>query len=210
VFAITPSGEERVLHSFGGGGDGVEPFASLVNVNRTLFGTTSSGGAHNAGTVFSIMASGKERVLHSFGGSAADGAGPYAGLINVGGTLYGTTNGGGVGENGTVFSITTSGIETVVHRFQCGKDGFNPYGTLINVNGTLYGTTVEGFACSGGYGGTVYTISKSGRERVIHQFSGTLDGYAPYAGLINVNGTLYGTTLGGGSNGLGTVFALTR
>jgi uncharacterized repeat protein (TIGR03803 family) len=95
-----------VLYSFAGGsGDGANPFAGLLNVNGTLYGTTEEGGAYGYGTVFKITRRGTETVLHSFGGSG-DGANPYAGLLKVNGTFYGTTARGGTNNDGTVFSLT--------------------------------------------------------------------------------------------------------
>jgi uncharacterized repeat protein (TIGR03803 family) len=44
-------------------------------------------------------------VIHSFG-SDSDGFTPEGGLIPVGATLYGTTDGGGTHSDGTVFKIT--------------------------------------------------------------------------------------------------------
>lgn len=77
---------------------------------------------------------------------------------------------------------------------------------MINVKGTLYGTTDNG----GTYGfGTVFSISTSGTEQVLHSFGSGPDGAYPRARLIDVNGTLYGTTTGGGTHGNGTVYALT-
>ncbi|HKU80741.1 MAG TPA: choice-of-anchor tandem repeat GloVer-containing protein, partial [Candidatus Tumulicola sp.] len=70
-----------------------------------------AGGAYGSsqygqGTVYSISTAGTEKVLHSFG-AGSDGAGPWAALINVRGTLYGTTSGGGTnGGRGTVFALT--------------------------------------------------------------------------------------------------------
>jgi uncharacterized repeat protein (TIGR03803 family) len=90
LFAISRSGKETVIHNFGGPPDGANPSADLIDVNGTLYGTTSSGGANNGGTVFAVTASGAETVLHSFGGSN-DGSDPVAGLVSVKGTLYGTT-----------------------------------------------------------------------------------------------------------------------
>jgi uncharacterized repeat protein (TIGR03803 family) len=210
VFAISPSGTETVLHTFTGEtGDGGFPAAALLNVNGTLYGTTQRGGAKNAGTVFSITASGTETVLHSFGGSG-DGATPLAGLINVKGTLYGTTVAGGTNEyGGTVFSITPSGKETVLYNFKGGTgDGGHPSAALINVEGKLYGTTQVGGTKRQG---TVFSITASGTESVLHSFTGHLiDGAEPVAPLLNVNGTLYGTTQYGGANGQGTVFSITR
>src|ERR1700728_2343452 len=55
-------------------------------------------------------------ILHKFGG-AGDGTNPSAELIDVDGTLYGTTAKGGANGYGTVFSLTATGQETVVHSF---------------------------------------------------------------------------------------------
>ena len=224
VFAITASGKETVLHSFGtSSGDGQYPEAGLLNVKGTLYGTTSEGGAYNEGTVFAMKtpASGTETILHSFG-APGDGEEPYAGLINVNGTLYGTTLNGGNGGCfhgcGTVFAITTSGKESVLHSFSGAPDGFSPYAGLINFKGTLYGTTAYGGngGCGGVGCGIVFSLTPSGTETVLHTFVGyPNDGGEPEADLLNVNGTLYGTTMSGGSvdnnhcdDGCGAVFAI--
>jgi uncharacterized repeat protein (TIGR03803 family) len=59
-------------------------------------------------------------VIYSFKGGSTDGAAPSAPLLEVGGTLYGTTASRGESGNGTVFSITTSGVETVLYSFDGG------------------------------------------------------------------------------------------
>ncbi len=224
VYRIKASGKEAVLHRFKGGpADGETPVAPLLNVNGTLYGTTASGGAYGNGTVFAITTSGMETVLYSFKGVPADGARPRAPLLNVNGTLYGTTVEGGAqscssyegGGCGTVFSITPSGKETVLHSFKGAKtDGQNPDGGLIYVNGKLYGTTHGGgpncFFGVGAVCGTVFSITSSGKERVLYFFKGgTTDGQNPDARLIYVKGKLYGTTTGAGAYNLGTVFATT-
>jgi uncharacterized repeat protein (TIGR03803 family) len=81
---------------------------------------------------------------------------------------------------------------------------------LINVKGTLYGTTFYGgkYICRGNHlCGTVFMVTTSGKETVLHSFGGSGDGTNPYARLLNVNGTLYGTAFYGGAYGNGTVFA---
>jgi uncharacterized repeat protein (TIGR03803 family) len=61
----------------------------------------------------------------------------------------------------------------------------------------------------------VFSVTTSGTEKVLHSFGGGSDGASPYAGLADVNGTLYGTTVGGGaassslSLSRGTVFSIT-
>jgi uncharacterized repeat protein (TIGR03803 family) len=214
IFKITLSGKESVLHSFGFNRDGKDPFAGLVNVKGTLYGTTAFGGAHDDGIVFAITPSGKETILHSFKGGASDGAEPWAGLVDVNGTLYGTTVvGGGVTSNckqldgcGTVFSITPSGKERLLHSFGASGDGGEPEAALLNVNGNLYGTTYYGGTQGAG---TVFSITPSGTETVLYSFATkNYDGLSPQAGLINVKGTLYGTTEFGGVNDDGAVYSL--
>jgi uncharacterized repeat protein (TIGR03803 family) len=155
--------------------DGYFLVASVIDVNGTLYGTTLVGGgngcdSYGCGTVFALdPSSGALTVLHTFAGQSGDGATPAGGLINVNGTLYGTTEEGG-GNNycpnssydgcGTVFSIDpTSGTEKVVHSFKDNnQDGQNPLAGLIEVKGKLYGTIEYG----GAYGyGTVF----AGRTR---------------------------------------------
>lgn len=221
VFAITTAGTETVLHSFAGKPDGAHPKASLINVSGTLYGTTFYGGANcssrgGCGTVFTITPSGAESVLYSFKGGSGDGEYPtQAPLLDVNGTLYGTSKRGGTHNLGTVFSMTTSGEETVLHSFGGSKDGIYPYGGLIDVNGTLYGMTSNGGSVSCGlrYGGipgcgTVFKITTSGKETVLHSFGASKDGKYPYGGLIDVKNTLYGTTTAGGAHNAGTVFSL--
>lgn len=198
-----------MLYSFKGGTDGRSPFGGLTSVNGTLYGTTTSGGASNGGTVFTVNTSGTESVLHSFG-SGADGSDPQGGLIDVNGILYGTTTSGGASNGGTAFTVNTSGKERVLHSFQAccgsGADGSIPDAGLIDVNGVLYGTTTRGGGAWNG--GTVFAVSMSGTESVLYSFGVGLDGADPEASLIDVQGVLYGTTHSGGANGFGTVFKM--
>jgi uncharacterized repeat protein (TIGR03803 family) len=206
VFKITLSGAESLLYSFGDGSNGGEPEAGLLAVNGLLYGTTRVGGAYGYGTVFTITPSGTETVLHSFNQHSADGFNPQAGLLNVNGALYGTTDYGGSANAGTVFQITPAGTESVLHSFRADSqlDGNDPFAGLIDVNGVLYGTTTSGGSECVPFGGcgTVFTITTAGSESVIYSFKGYSDGRAPAAGLVAVKGMLYGTTAG-------TIFKLT-
>lgn len=210
VFSITRSGREKVLYAFGSNGpvDGSLPTSTLFEVGGKLYGTTLEGGVSDDGTVFSITTSGKEVVLHSFGSSGIDGQYPYAGLIEIKGTLYGSTESGGrlncrypAGGCGTVYSISsisTSDTEKVLHSFRGGRDGEIPWSGLTDVGGTLYGTTEWG---GKPMGGTVFSITRSGKEKVLYAFgsNSAADGSNPHAGLIDMGGTLYGTTTLGGA-----------
>jgi len=55
VFKLDTSGNETVLHSFSGTGDGANPYAGLIADHQgNLYGTASMGGANSKGTVFQI------------------------------------------------------------------------------------------------------------------------------------------------------------
>ena len=120
MFKVTPAGQESVLYSFGSqSGDGTHPYAGLIlDKKGNLYGTTTSGGATNNGTVFKITPAGTETVLYSFAPHYGDGDGwfPYGGLVmDARGNLYGTTV-GGVKHGGTIFKLTRAGRETVVYN----------------------------------------------------------------------------------------------
>jgi uncharacterized repeat protein (TIGR03803 family) len=110
VFSLNLStGVETTVYSFKGGNDGSSPSASLIEVGRTFYGTTHSGGSSNDGTVFSLdPTTGAEKIVHSL--QSSDGVYPSASLILVGGKLYGTTQSGGTTNCscGTVFALTPS------------------------------------------------------------------------------------------------------
>jgi uncharacterized repeat protein (TIGR03803 family) len=75
-------------------------------------------------------------TIYNFTGGS-DGSVPDAGLFDLKGRLYGTTTTGGTSDLGTVYSITTSGSESVIHSFNGTPDGSSPYAGLIAVNGAL-------------------------------------------------------------------------
>ncbi len=215
AFGVTPAGTETMLYSFQGGEDGLNPWGGLTNVDSTLYGTTYQGGLGNYGTAFEMTTAGVKTTLYSFGGGR-DGKFPVGGLIKSGAALYGTTSGGGQGVGcgppgcGTVFKLTQAGKERVVYRFNA-NDANSPLGTLIASNGELYGTAYQGGNINNPLG-AVFETTKQGVESVLHAFGGAPDGANPVGGLIDVNGTFYGTTESGGANELaqfGTVFSIT-
>jgi uncharacterized repeat protein (TIGR03803 family) len=95
-----------VLYTFTGGNDGGMPTADLVLSGGVLYGATLGGGPANRGTAFSVtVATNSESVLHGFTGKA-DGGTPGAGLLlGSSGLFYGTTEGGGRYQHGTIFQF---------------------------------------------------------------------------------------------------------
>jgi uncharacterized repeat protein (TIGR03803 family) len=209
VFKINKDGKETVLHRFNGS-DGAWPVGDLVlGPSGNVYGATSAG-LTNSGTVFRIGSSGTFAVLHRFG-AHNDGLSPAAGVIrDSAGNLYGTTDNGGTSNRGTVYKISPSGQETILHAFTGGTDGGFPDAALVlGATGKLYGTTVSGgdLACNGGTGcGTIFELDPSGHETVLHNFEGK-PGEFPLAKLvIDSSGNLYGTTAGNSGGNYGSVF----
>lgn len=244
IFKITPAGVESVIYSFtydqntNTAVNGLYPWAGLVQgKDGNLYGTASSGGNPKAfcnayvlgcGTIFKITPSGKFTLMHQFMGAATgfnEGGIPLSRLIQAAdGKFYGTTNQGGFVQGfynqGTIFSITPSGVLTTLHFFDGVHvlDGRNPFAGLTQAkDGSFYGTTVNG----GTYGvGTVFRFINSKGLTVLHSFVSSSnppeypDGALPTGVLLQgSDGTLYGTaTLGGAqtsgpANG-GTIFSI--
>ena len=207
------SGVEAVLHSFEAGAiDGAYPYSSLVLASDgNFYGTTYSGGTHNAGTAFKLSPGGSFSTLYNFGANVSDGDSPRAGLVQGSdGNFYGTTQSGGAHAGGTVFQLKADGSITTLYAFGAGSgDGLNPNAALIQgTDGNFYGTTQGGGSHGGG---TVYKITTGGTLTTLYTFgNNSTDGIIPSVGLIQgSDGNLYGTTYFGGAHGFGTVFKVT-
>lgn len=171
VYKLDPAGKYKVLHAFASTpNDGGSPYAELImDKSGSLYGTTNGGGTTGEGTVFKVSRTGKEMVLHCFGGS--DGAAPYAGLLrDTKGNLYSTTNRGGTFDSGVVFRLSTSGVETVLYSFNYSDGHFPTSGVTRDRFGNLFGTTNQGGAY--GYGAVFKLNPRSGKETVLHSFTG--------------------------------------
>jgi uncharacterized repeat protein (TIGR03803 family) len=213
VFKVDATGGETVLYSFDltNQQDGFLPYGGLVrDFAGNLYGTTNGGGTFGAGIVFKLDTTNAETVLYNFGSSNGDALFPTGGLIrDAKGNLYGTTQDGGTFGVGTVFKVDKNGTETLLHSFAGGTaDGEFPFvsGLLRDAKGNLYGVTDEGGAFTFG---VVYKLNSTGKETVLHSFTGK-GGKIPYGALIlDKAGNLYGTTSAGGAYGGGVVYRLT-
>jgi uncharacterized repeat protein (TIGR03803 family) len=210
IFAIEPSGKERVTYRFKGNDDGLYPLANLVAVSGKLYGTTVAGGNENCGLysgcgiVFVVTTSGQERVIYRFGGEP-DAAKPRAPLIVRNNSFFGTTSAGGSNSGGAIFAINTHGKEQVVAGFNDSYGG-GPRAGLLDEAGVLYGTTDAGGASGDG---AVFSATRAGKIALLHSFSGAPDGASPITSLVRYHGALYGTTSSGGNScNCSTVFSL--
>ena len=218
VFRLTPGGALTTLHSFDGT-DGANPIGGLVlGEVGSLYGTTYVGGAfgqnlNGFGVVYRIGSDRSFSVMQSFDGT--DGQNPEAGMavhLSAGrfynnGVYFGTTRLGGVNGNGTVFSVTHSGVLTKRHDFELSDGQWLIGGVTLGDDGNVYGT-----ACTGGanFAGTIFRVTPAGTFTKLHDFDGT-DGNCSVGALARGNdGNFYGTASGGGSNNAGTVFRISR
>ena len=235
VFQLTPPTvrgrpwTETVLYSFAGFGSTDAAFPSgelIMDKKGNLYGTSLLGGANNVGTVFEVSppavagAPWTETILYSFSGP--DGSSPAGRLLlDASGNLFGTTDGGGAGQSGTVFQLApppapgAPWTQTVLYSFSGGEDGSSPSaGMVMDKTGRLFGTAKSGGAGGPrGFGGVVFELDPPAMqggtwtETVLYSFGGP-DGFLPGSLLTLKNGKLYGTTSEGGDFGTGTVFAL--
>ena len=150
-------GTFQVLHYFsannqttGTNTDGAFPFCDLVFSSNVLYGATYAGGFYGNGTIFAMNLNTMTfSNLYNFTGTN-DGSGPKGGLTLSGNTLYGTTSGGGTNNQGTLFSISTSGANfTTLYPFTGGNDGSNPQADLVVSGNVIYGTAEGGLEGSG-------------------------------------------------------------
>ena len=227
-----------VLRSFGlTPDDGRVPIGALLEgADGALYGITAGGGGPHfetffRGTLYKLNKDGSGyTVVHSFGQVAGDGAmslqdsslgieaggtrlvrgsdGAIYGAARIGGCL--SCSGVGLGY-GTVFKLNGDGSGyTTVMVFTNGPAEVNrPNGSLMEgSDGFLYGTSSTGGA--NGWGG-VFKLYKNGDSYTVLQ-SLSLKGLGPQSPVFELvqgsDGKIYGTSAGGGSTNLGTVFRL--
>lgn len=212
IFTINTDGSGFLnLHHFSGAADGTFPNSDLVLNSGVLYGTTGGGGANGGGTIFKVNVDGSTfmdgetlNVLKHF----ADPSISTAGLVTDGTYLYGTTTTGGANSAGALFRIEKTGMNfTVLHNFGGTDDGVESRGRLLLEGGVLYGVTGLGGKSALGTA-FMYDTSNSSYTKLKDFAGGTSDGALPSAELLLSGGTLYGTTLAGGSADFGVVFKI--
>jgi uncharacterized repeat protein (TIGR03803 family) len=221
----------KTLFNFGGANGAIPELSLVQGLDGNLYGTTFGGGTMDTnycppfyggcGTVFKMTPGGTLTPIYDFcvDATCSDGTNPnqFGSLaLDTDGNLFGMTE-------STVFKITPGGTLSTLHTF-CSQypncfDGFiyYPTGVVRGADGNFYGVTLGGGnnAC---YGypqncGTIFTITPDGTLTTIYNFCAQpscADGAQPSAGLVSgMDGSLYGTTTVGGTNGYGTIFKIT-
>jgi uncharacterized repeat protein (TIGR03803 family) len=223
IFELRPLGggvwQEKVIYFVAPVGDGMAQGTPIFDAAGNLYSvsngklsgvfelTPAFGGGWTAATLFDF-------------GSGLQPDSPVAGVILDGaGNLYGTTALGGAygfgSPSGTVFELMPQAgggwTDKLLHSFGYGTDGNQPNAAVIfDSAGNLYGTTTGGGAYAQGIAFELMPQANGGwKEKILHSFGNGSDGQKPYSSLVlDAAGNLYGTTLQGGTYGLGTVFEL--
>jgi uncharacterized repeat protein (TIGR03803 family) len=223
----TPS--EKIIYNFTSS-TGQYPAGVIRDPAGNLYVATAEGGSNQdcvegCGNILKLIPPGHAIQLYAFQpimGFNKVGPGPTGLTRDASGNLYGATGGGGRYNEGSVFKLTPSGVEGILHSFDSATgDGYSPdSGVTIDSEGNLYGTTFYGGGteyCGGQGCGVVYKVTPTGNESVLYSFTGNSDGLEPLASpILDAAGNLYGTAAGGGDlscalgqgEGCGTVWKL--
>ena len=224
---VTPAGTLTVLHFFDGSSVSVNPDGCypvgvpLQASDGNFYGTAQSCGEDSHGLIsngmaYKITPAGVFTALHGFDGGATDGGQPQGTLIQGSdGNLWGTTYQGGQTGSGTVFKMTTSGVVTVIYKFDngcgIGNNGCNPAAGLVQgTDGNFYGVAEGGGANNQG---VVFKVTPSGVYSILHSFNETVDngGYPRLPLTLGTDGNFYGVATGcaGGGCSAADIFKIT-
>jgi len=217
--------------------DGTQAGSVLVDKSGNLYGTTIFGGYYGGGILWKLSPKGVYTDLHDFANTAqtttglfvADGVSPIGLALDAKGNLYGTAIFGGLHGNGIAFKLAADGSYTDIHDFggimsYNGTtplyDGMQPQGVVLDKSGNMFGVTVVGgvYGGPGGPQGIVWEITSKGDYLILHNFGGLVSGVGggttndggSMTGLVTFDksGNLFGTTIGGGSAGLGAIWEI--
>ncbi|HKT87969.1 MAG TPA: choice-of-anchor tandem repeat GloVer-containing protein [Candidatus Sulfotelmatobacter sp.] len=218
LYQVSPSGVETVLHHFGStADDGQGPYGLVADSQGNLYGTTFSGGTHvfqgaSGGTAFKMTPDGTYSILYNFGATSTDALHPSAGLtVDAKGNLYGVSEYGGANNYGTIFKLTPTGKETVLHSFNNDRvDGYLPFEELtLDRKGNVWGVSTYGGKRDQGI---IFEVSASGVYSIRFNFGSSYSGVGgPESNItFDIAGNLYGTATSYGLAHMGGVYEITR
>lgn len=229
IYEVSAKGVETVLYKFLGGSDGSYPQANVLRDGKgNLYGTSSGSTNNGNGVVWKLNSKNIQSILYSPPASDLSDSQLNYLVRDSAGNFYTELNGWDNNDNENGGMVQTNGVTSTFFLWYY---FFNscplpyPIGALLITGSTLYGTEEVGGAYAvcdennGIYlngGGDVYSfIPATGGGSLLYSFpdptSGLTDGFYPNNGVItDTAGNFYGTTQGGGSYGMGTIFKLTK
>gem|GEM_PF-5230896 len=206
IYSFDPlMGTHKKLFDFNYTGSGSEPSTELTLNNSIFYGVTRTGGLYGYGTLFSFdPLSETFQKIHDFDGSNS-GSGPSAGLTLFNGVLYGTTDFGGLNNDGTLFAFDpTENTYQKLFDFDRTTSGAQPSEALTIYDEKLYGITNWGGINNAGVLFSFDPVVSTYHKIFEFSFNGPFGAW-PSAPLIPFKDKLYGSTRLGGK---GTLFSL--
>ncbi len=212
--AVPGTFDVEIIYSFDDPDNGKFPVGSLVqDESGILYGVCRFGGLgtifppespgpsppNQAGVLFKINTDGTG-FAKLFDFTFTEGYNPFDLIMGSNGQIFGTASFGGSFNRGVLFTINTDGTGyTKLYEFLTG--GVNPRGSIVEYNDKLFGLSTPGF---------LYSIDMDGENfSVLYSFNNGLpdEGLQPVEITLD-EGDIYGINIGGGTNGIGTVFRI--
>ncbi|HZO84064.1 MAG TPA: choice-of-anchor tandem repeat GloVer-containing protein [Verrucomicrobiae bacterium] len=217
LFRFNPTSDNysTIWHFSTAGGEPSAPYGPLVPDRfGNLYGATVWGGDVNGGVIYRIHQNGTAfQIVRSMALTTNEGRVVRDLIVATDGNLYGTTSPNGYPGPGTLFKLAPDGSGfTLLQTFVAVTgDGSTPLCRITEgSDGKLYGASRWG-GLSGS--NNVFRINKDGTGYEILRVFGQVvgDGDSLENPLMEASdGTLYGVTSSGGTNGGGTVFRMNR
>jgi uncharacterized repeat protein (TIGR03803 family) len=184
--------------------------ALIAGNDGALYGTAREGGTTARGTLYKVTAAGTRTRLVNFTGTAgaAKGNRPRGALALAPNTsYYGLTETGGAADAGTLFRMSPSGTLTTLAEFTAAGPRLPLGGLTLAPDGNLYGTLSRGGAADGG--ALLRVVPSTNTWSTLADFTAATGTQPAGAVLAGPDGTLYGMTTAGGTNGQGTLWRYT-
>jgi uncharacterized repeat protein (TIGR03803 family) len=147
IYKMTSTGVYSVIYTFSQSTTGVGVYGLVQGSDGNLYAAANSGGAYNAGTIVKVTTAGVLKETHTFNPAWDGGHGPFypvaIPMLASNGTLYGTTQSGGVYGQGTIYDINSIfGLDDFYSFGSVSGDGKNPNAGLVEgSDGNLYGVS---------------------------------------------------------------------
>jgi len=212
VFKLTPTGTLTNLYNFTNGKDDSAPdYPPRQGQDGNMYGVSEAQYSGQYGSFYKLTTKG---IITPHPFDPIKSWSPNLPTQGSDGNFYGTTQLGGdvTCKCGAVYKATPAGKLSLLHLFtgiNVNQDGYRPNGVLVEgADGNFYGVTYQGGAKNVG---TVFKISPAGAYSVLYSFgSVTGDGTLPLSGVtFGTDGTMYGTTVSGGTKNAGTLYKIT-
>jgi uncharacterized repeat protein (TIGR03803 family) len=226
IFEFSPKAgggwTEKVVHSFAGGSDGVDPYQPVLDSAGNVYGELGSFGYDGCNCIYKLAhnqnGSWTKTVIHTF--QPTDGSTNGLLIIDDAGNLYGGLTYYNNGSFASVFKLTPSGdswTETTLYTFSAGAVSYaNIVGLAVDGSGNVFGSLSE---TATALQGLLFELTPSAggwTEVTLYTFLGGSSGGVPAGPLLLANGNLFGTTSEGGDTkcngqeGCGLVYELVR